>query len=137
MVSAIASRKYERAALSRLFRFTLAIQPTVQANTEVTAEVTMWPTRCSRPWAFSLTGNLTLSLGMFAETDNEGNVSGRRITVSKLRDGQTRWGCDFTLVPHEMGTDDEGIEIMSAYVEDDATLGTYHHPLALWASKSQ
>ena len=27
---------------------------------------------CSRPWAFSLTGNLTLSLGMFAETDNEG-----------------------------------------------------------------
>jgi hypothetical protein len=49
MVSAIASRKYERAALSRLFRFTLAIQPTVQANTEVTAEVTMWPTRCSRP----------------------------------------------------------------------------------------
>ena len=26
MVSAIASRKYERAALSRLFRFTLAIQ---------------------------------------------------------------------------------------------------------------
>ena len=23
-------------------------------------------------WAFSLTGNLTLSLGMFAETDNEG-----------------------------------------------------------------
>jgi hypothetical protein len=58
MVSAIASRKYERAALSRLFRFTLAIQPTVQANTEVTAEVTMWPTRCSRPWAFSLKGNL-------------------------------------------------------------------------------
>ena len=27
MVSAIASRKYERAAISRLFRFTLAIQP--------------------------------------------------------------------------------------------------------------
>ena len=24
------------------------------------------------PLAFSLTGNLTLSLGMFAETDNEG-----------------------------------------------------------------
>jgi hypothetical protein len=46
MVSAIASRKYERAALSRLFWFTLAIQPTVQANTEVTAEVTMWPTNC-------------------------------------------------------------------------------------------
>jgi hypothetical protein len=86
-------------------------------NTEVTAEVTMWLTRCSRPWAFSLTGNLTLSLGMFAETDNEGNVSGRRITVSKLRGGQTGWGCDFTLGPHEIGTDDEGIEIMSAYVE--------------------
>ena len=32
MVSAIASRKYERAALSRLFRFTLAIQPTVRAE---------------------------------------------------------------------------------------------------------
>jgi hypothetical protein len=71
MVSAIASRKYERAALSRLFRFTLAIQPTVQAERRSDREVTMWPTRCSRPWAFSLTGNLTLSLGMFAETDNE------------------------------------------------------------------
>jgi hypothetical protein len=32
----------------------------------------MWPTRCSRRWALSLTGNLTLSLGRFAETDNEG-----------------------------------------------------------------
>ena len=61
MVSAIASRKYERAALSRLFRFTLAIQPTVQAEHRSDREVTMWPTRCSRPWAFSLTGNLTLS----------------------------------------------------------------------------
>ena len=44
MVSAIASRKYERAALSRLFRFTLAIQPTVQAEHRSDREVTMWPT---------------------------------------------------------------------------------------------
>jgi len=37
-------------------------------NTEVTAR-----SPCGRrPGAFSLTGNLTLSLGMFAETDNEG-----------------------------------------------------------------
>ena len=69
MVLAIASRKYEPAALSRLFRFTLAA---VQAEHRSDREVTMWPTRCSRRWAFSLTGNLTLSLGMFAETDNEG-----------------------------------------------------------------
>ena len=54
MVSAIASRKYERAGLSRLFRFTLAIQPTVQAEHRTDREVTMWPTRYSRPWAFSL-----------------------------------------------------------------------------------
>ena len=72
MVSAIASRKYARAALSRLFRFTLAIQPTAQAEHRSDREVTMWPTRCSRRWALSLTGNLTLSLGVFAETDNEG-----------------------------------------------------------------
>ena len=51
MVSAIASRKYERAALSRLFRFTVAIQPTVRAEHRSDGEVTMWPTRCSRPWA--------------------------------------------------------------------------------------
>ena len=42
MVSAIASRKYERAALSRLFRFTLAIQPRVQAEHRSDREVTMW-----------------------------------------------------------------------------------------------
>ena len=41
----------------------------VQAEHRSDREVTMWPTS---PWAFSLTGNLTLSLGMFAETDNEG-----------------------------------------------------------------
>jgi hypothetical protein len=63
MVSAIASRKYERAGLSRLFRFTLAIQPTVQAEHRTDREVTMWPTRCSRPWAFPK-GNLTLFLGV-------------------------------------------------------------------------
>lgn len=42
--------------------------------------------------------------------------------MSKLRDGQTGWGCDFTLVPHKIGTDDEGIDIMSAYLEP--TTGT-------------
>ena len=52
MVSAIASRKYERAALSRLFRFTLAIQARVQAEHRRDREVTMWLTRCSRPWRF-------------------------------------------------------------------------------------
>jgi hypothetical protein len=41
MVLAIASRKYEPAALSRLFRFTLA---TVQAEHRSDREVTMWPT---------------------------------------------------------------------------------------------
>ena len=45
MVSAIASRKYERAALSRLFRFTLAIQPRVQAEHRSDREVTMWSAR--------------------------------------------------------------------------------------------
>ena len=52
MVSAIASRKYERAALSRLFRFTLAIQPTVQAEHRSDREVTMWPTGVLAPGRF-------------------------------------------------------------------------------------
>ena len=41
MVLAIALRKYEPAALSRLFRFTLAA---VQAEHRSDREVTMWPT---------------------------------------------------------------------------------------------
>ena len=66
MVSAIVSRKYERAALSRLFRFTLAIQPRVQAEHRSDREVTMWLTRCSRPWAFSLTGSWDRQLRLLA-----------------------------------------------------------------------
>jgi hypothetical protein len=72
--------------------------------------------------SFALKAASDVVLSVFAETDNEGNVTGRRITVSKLRDGQTGWGCDFTLVPHKIGTDDEGIDIMSAYLEP--TTGT-------------
>jgi len=67
--------------------------------------------------SFALKAASDAVLSVFAETDNEGNVTGRRMTVSKLRDGQTGWGCDFTLVPHKIGTDDEGIDIMSAYLE--------------------
>jgi hypothetical protein len=67
--------------------------------------------------SFALKAASDVVLSVFAETDNEGNVTGRRITVSKLRDGQTGWGCDFTLIPHKIGTDDEGIDIMSAYLE--------------------
>jgi AAA domain len=67
--------------------------------------------------SFALKAASDVVLSVFAETDNEGNVTGRRITVSKLRDGQTGWGCDFTLVPHKIGTDDEGIDIMSAYLQ--------------------
>ena len=67
--------------------------------------------------SFALKAASDVVLAVFADIDNEGNVSGRRVTVSKLRDGQTGWGCDFVLVPHQIGTDDEGLDIMSAYLK--------------------
>ena len=77
MVSAIASRKYERAALSRLFRFTLAIQPRVQAEHRSDREVTMWLTRCSRPWAFSLTGSWDRHSDICTSSRSSGGSSNR------------------------------------------------------------
>ena len=82
MVSAIASRKYERAALSRLFRFTLAIQPRVQAEHRSDREVTMWPSRCSRPWAFSLTGSWDRHYDICTSSRSSGGSSNRSSPVA-------------------------------------------------------
>jgi hypothetical protein len=78
--------------------------------------------------SFALKAASDVVLSVFAETDNEGNVTGRRITVSKLRDGQTGWGCDFELVPHKIGTDDEGIHILSAYLEPTKATAGFGRP---------
>ena len=67
--------------------------------------------------SFALRATSDVVLTVFADGDSEGHVSGRRLTVYKLREGPSGWGCDFTLVPHKIGTDDEGIDITSAYLE--------------------
>jgi hypothetical protein len=82
MVSVIASRKYERAALSRLFRFTLAIQPTAQAEHRSDREVTMWPSRCSRPRAFSLTGSWDRHYDICTSSRSSGGSSNRSSPVA-------------------------------------------------------
>ena len=78
--------------------------------------------------SFALKAASDVVLAVFADTDNEGNVSGRRVTVSKLRDGLTGWGCDFTLVPHKIGTDDEGLDILSAYLDPKKEAAGFGRP---------
>lgn len=46
----------------------------------------------------------------------------------KLRDGPGGWGCDFTLVPHKIGIDDEGIDIMSAYLDPENETAGFGRP---------
>jgi len=66
--------------------------------------------------SFALKAASDVVLAVFTDTDGEGNVSGRRMSVSKLRDGQTGWGCDFELVPYKLGVDDEGEDNFSCYL---------------------
>jgi hypothetical protein len=56
-------------------------------------------------------------LSVFADTNPDGMVSNRRLSVTKLRDAPTGWSCEFDLKPYKIGTDDEGEDIMSAFVD--------------------
>jgi hypothetical protein len=56
-------------------------------------------------------------LSVFADVETDGAVSARRIALTKLRDGPTGWSCEFGLQPFKIGIDDEGLDIVSAFVE--------------------
>jgi hypothetical protein len=67
--------------------------------------------------SYALTAAADFVLSVFAETDSNGDVSARRIALTKLRDGPTGWSCEFGLRPFKIGIDDEGLDIVSAFVE--------------------
>jgi hypothetical protein len=67
-------------------------------------------------------------LSVLAETKTEGEVSNRRISVTKLRDGATGWSCEFDLVPFKVGVDDEGEDIYSAFVEPKTVTAGFGQP---------
>jgi hypothetical protein len=67
--------------------------------------------------SYALTAAADFMISVLAETKTEGEVSTRRVSVTKLRDGATGWGCEFDLVPFKVGVDDEGEDIYSAFVE--------------------
>ena len=61
---------------------------------------------------------------MLCDGDVEGNVDGRRIAVTKQREGSTGWGCEFTLRPYKIGTDEDGEDVGSAYLQpEEVTAG--------------
>jgi hypothetical protein len=67
--------------------------------------------------SYALTAAADCIISVLCDGDIEGNVAGRRIALTKQRDGATGWGCEFSLRPHKIGTDEHGEDIVSAYVE--------------------
>ena len=67
--------------------------------------------------SYALTAAADFVLSVFADTDTDGGVSARRIALTKLRDGPTGWCCEFELKPFKIGVDDEGEDIVSAFVD--------------------
>jgi hypothetical protein len=70
--------------------------------------------------SYALTAAADFVLSAFAETSTDGMVTNRRLSVTKLRDAPTGWSCEFGLQPFKIGIDDEGEDIMSAFVEPKA-----------------
>jgi hypothetical protein len=67
--------------------------------------------------SYALTAAADFVLSVFADTDGNGEVSARRIALTKLRDGPTGWSCEFELCPFKIGVDEEGMDIVSAFVD--------------------
>jgi hypothetical protein len=58
-------------------------------------------------------------LAVFKEDDGRGNVIRRTITITKNRQGETGWGCDFQITGELIGTDEEGEDCWSAFVQEN------------------
>jgi hypothetical protein len=78
--------------------------------------------------SYALTAAADFMISVLAETNTDGKVSSRRISVTKLRDGATGWGCEFDLVPFKIGVDDEGEDIHSAFVEPKTVTAGFGQP---------
>jgi hypothetical protein len=71
--------------------------------------------------SYALTAAADFVLSVFADVETDGVVSGRRVSLTKLRDGPTGWSCEFGLHPFKIGVDDEGVDIVSAFVDPKAS----------------
>jgi len=71
--------------------------------------------------SYALTAAADFVLSVFADVETDGVVSGRRVSLTKLRDGPTGWSCEFELRPFNIGVDDEGVDIVSAFVDPKAS----------------
>jgi AAA domain len=67
--------------------------------------------------SYALTAAADFVLSVFADVETDGVVSGRRVSLTKLRDGPTGWSCEFGLHSFKIGVDDEGMDIVSAFVD--------------------
>jgi hypothetical protein len=75
--------------------------------------------------SYALTAAADFIVSVLCDGDIEGNVTGRRIALTKQRDGATGWGCEFSLRSHKIGTDGHGEDILSAYVQaEEITAGS-------------
>jgi hypothetical protein len=66
-----------------------------------------------------LTAAPDVHLAVFKEDDGRGNVIRRTIAITKNRQGETGWGCDFQITGQLIGTDDEGEDCWSAIVQEN------------------
>src|SRR5713101_771564 len=69
--------------------------------------------------SYALTAAPDVHLAVFKEDDGRGNVIRRTIAITKNRQGETGWGCDFQIRGELIGTDDEGEDCWSAVVQED------------------
>lgn len=67
--------------------------------------------------SYALTAAADFILSVFADVNSDGAVSTRSTVLTKLRDGPTGWSCEFDLTPFKIDVDEDGDDIISAFVE--------------------
>jgi Bifunctional DNA primase/polymerase, N-terminal/AAA domain len=67
--------------------------------------------------SYALTAASDFILTAFRDVDDDGNVSRRWLSVTKQRDGETGWSCEFELEQCRIGTDRDGEGIFVGYVK--------------------
>ena len=75
--------------------------------------------------SYALTAAADFIVSVLIDGDVEGNVASRRVALTKQREGSTGWGCEFSLRPFKIGTDEYGEDVVCAFVEpEEGTAGS-------------
>jgi hypothetical protein len=67
--------------------------------------------------SYALMAGADFVLTVLADIETKGRISRRQVAVSKQRDAETGWSCEFELLPVQIGIDDEGLPVTSVFVE--------------------